>query len=130
MIAAKHREIFVRYETFFSPCSAVKFRADFYCSPAFSKKSGGTWFLAFRHSVRPSVHPSVCPSVLRSPYRSMYLVCATPPTVLFRFFSKLYRCHDYALKICMWFGYNPQINFSHFFRNLNLTGLRADISSL
>ena len=33
---------------------------------------------------------------------------------------KLYRCHDYALKICMWFGYNPQINFSHFFRNLNL----------
>ena len=20
----------------------------------------------------------------------------------------------------MWFGYNPQINFSHFFRNLNL----------
>ena len=23
----------------------------------------------------------------------------------------LYRCFDHALKICMWFGYNPQINF-------------------
>ena len=33
---------------------------------------------------------------------------------------KLYRCCDHALKICMWFGYNPQINFCHFFRNLNL----------
>ena len=33
---------------------------------------------------------------------------------------KLYRHCDHALKICMWFGYNPQINFCHFFRNLNL----------
>ena len=32
-------------------------------SPAFSKKSGGTWFLAFRNSVRPSVRPSFRPSV-------------------------------------------------------------------
>ena len=31
---------------------------------------------------------------------------------------KLYRCCDHALKICMWFGYNPQFNFCHFFRNL------------
>ena len=34
----------------------------------------------------PSFRPSVHPSVLPSPYRSMYLVCATPPTVLFQFF--------------------------------------------
>ena len=30
---------------------------------------------------------------------------------------KLYRCCDHTLKICMWFGYNPQINcllFSQF----------------
>ena len=33
---------------------------------------------------------------------------------------KLYRCLYHALKICMWFGNNPQINFSHLFRNLNL----------
>ena len=33
---------------------------------------------------------------------------------------KLYRCCDHASKICMWFGYNPQINFCHFFHNLNL----------
>ena len=31
-------------------------------SPAFSKKTGGTCFLAFRHSVRPSVRLSVRPS--------------------------------------------------------------------
>ena len=47
-------------------------------------------FPSFRPSVlptvRPSFRPSVRPSVLPSPYRSMYLVCATPPTVLFRFF--------------------------------------------
>ena len=34
---------------------------------------------------------------------------------------KLYRCLDHALKIRMWFGYNPNFNFSHFFRNLNLS---------
>ena len=28
---------------------------------------------------------------------------------------KLYRCLDHALKICMWFGYYPQINFYTFF---------------
>ena len=33
---------------------------------------------------------------------------------------KLYRHCVHALKICMWFGFNPQINFCHFFRNLNL----------
>ena len=38
---------------------------------------------------------------------------------------KLYRCCDHALKICMWFVYNPQINFCHFFRNLNLAIFRA-----
>ena len=38
---------------------------------------------------------------------------------------KLYRCCDHALKICMWFGYNPQTNFCHFFRNLNLAIFRA-----
>ena len=27
---------------------------------------------------------------------------------------------DHALKICMWLGYNPQINFCHFFYNLKL----------
>ena len=36
-----------------------------------------------------------------------------------RIFSKLYKCYKY-LKICMWFGYYPQIIFCHFFRKLNL----------
>ena len=38
---------------------------------------------------------------------------------------KLYRCLDHALKICMSFGYNPQINFSHCFCNLNLVIFRV-----
>ena len=33
---------------------------------------------------------------------------------------KLYRCFCHDLKICMWFGYYPEIIFCHFFCNLNL----------
>ena len=33
---------------------------------------------------------------------------------------KLCRHCDHALKICKWLGYTPQINFCHFFYNLNL----------
>ena len=36
---------------------------------------------------------------------------------------KLHRCFDHGLKTCMWFGYNPQIIFCHFFRNLKLVFL-------
>ena len=28
---------------------------------------------------------------------------------------KLYRCLEYALKMCMWFGYIRQINFDTFY---------------
>ena len=28
---------------------------------------------------------------------------------------------DHTLKICMWFGYNPQINFCHFFSQFELS---------
>ena len=38
---------------------------------------------------------------------------------------KLCRHCDHALKIFMWFGYNPQINFCHSFRNSNLGIFRA-----
>ena len=43
------------------------------------------------------------PCVLNSSYRLI-------PILL-----KLKRCLDDALKVCMWFGYNPQINFFFFF---------------
>ena len=52
--------------------------------------------------------------ILRKYIDSRYLVCATPPTVLCRSF-----CH--GQKMCMWFGYNPQINFYDFFRILNFS---------
>ena len=48
---------------------------------------------------------------------------------------KLYRCFCHDLKICMWFGYHPEIIFCHFFCNLNLvifkcTIMAGDINSL
>ena len=45
------------------------------CPPPFRRKAEGHSFWL-----------SILPSVLPSPYRSMYLMCATPPTVLFRLF--------------------------------------------
>ena len=38
---------------------------------------------------------------------------------------KLHRCFGHGLKTCMWFGYNPQIRFCHFFRNLNIVFFQA-----
>ena len=53
-----------------------------------------------------------------------YLVGATPPTVLYRwFFSNFIGVLVMvwtSLKIWMWFGYFPQIIFCHFFQKLNL----------
>ena len=154
----------------------------FFLSPAFSKKSRGTWFLAFRHSVRPSFRPvlpsfrppigvcTLCAQLLlqfysdsfetsqmfRPCFEDVHVVWILSSDQCFTLFSqfepishfsdilttkvngqwvprvrnssysfiqilfKLYRCLYHALKICTWFGYNPQINFSHFFRNLNL----------
>ena len=37
---------------------------------------------------------------------------------------KLHWCFGHGLKICMWFGYNPQIIFCCFFRKLNLVIFR------
>ena len=36
---------------------------------------------------------------------------------------KLCRHCDHALKICMWLGYTPQINFCHIFYNLKFLNL-------
>ena len=38
---------------------------------------------------------------------------------------KFYRCLDHALKMCMWFEYNPQINFLHLFCSLDFVVFRA-----
>ena len=44
---------------------------------------------------------------------------------LIQILLKLYRHCDHALKICMWLGYTPQINFCHFLSNLNLVIFRT-----
>ena len=43
-----------------------------------------------------------------------YLEYATPSVLRWGFF-KLCRCFCHGLKTIMWFGYNPQVNFYHFF---------------
>ena len=48
------------------------------------------------------------------------LVGATSPTVLWPIFFKLYMCFCHGRKLCIWFGYNPQIKFCHSFRILNV----------
>ena len=42
---------------------------------------------------------------------------------------KLHRCFVHCLKICMWFRYNPQIIFYHFFCKLNLVIFQAILLS-
>ena len=42
------------------------------------------------------------------------LVCLIPPSVFNSDSFETYRCLDDALKICMCFGYNPQVNFDTF----------------
>ena len=76
-------------------------------------------FPSFRLSVRPSVLPSFRPPI-------EYVRCVRNSSYSFTpILLKLYRCLYHPFKICMWFGYNPQINFSLFFRNLNLVIFRA-----
>ena len=95
-----------------------------YCPPPFRRKAEGhSFWLSVRVSVHPSVLPSVRPS-FRPPIE--YVPCVRNSSYSFTLIPlKLYRCFYHPLKICMWFGYNPQINFSHFFCNLNLVIFRA-----
>ena len=58
------------------------------------------------------------PQILWKCVDSGYLVSATPHTILNRSFWNFARfCH--GLEMCMWFGYNPWINFCHFFHLVN-----------
>ena len=47
-----------------------------------------------------------------------YLVDASPPTVIMPIPLKLYRSLVHGLKMCILFGYNPQIIFVTFFTKL------------
>ena len=79
-----------------------------------------------KHYPCPSVRPSVCPSVrpcVRPSVRPSFkwVLCERNSSYNFiPILLKLYRCFCQGLKMCMTFGYNPQINFCHFFHSLNL----------
>ena len=65
-------------------------------------------------SVGPCMRPSVRPSF-------KWVLCERNSSYNFiPILLKLYRCFCQGLKMCMTFGYNPQINFCHFFHSLNL----------
>ena len=49
---------------------------------------------------------------------SGYLVSTTPHTILYQSFRNFARFR-HGLEVCMWFGYNPWINFCHFFHFVN-----------
>ena len=95
-----------------TPTGSIRFVQVYYYGIYNSKKSEET-------SIRLSVVPSAS--------NSRYLVCTTP-TVFFKLYRCFSICHD--LKMCIWFGYTPQINFCHFFfRILNLVIFQARILS-
>ena len=71
-----------------------------------------------RASVRGCVRGSFCASVRPS---FKWVLCEHNSSYNFiPILLKLYRCFCQGLKMCMTFGYNPQINFCHFFHSLNL----------
>ena len=58
------------------------------------------------------------PHILWKCIDSGYIVSATPHIILYRsFWNFAHFLH--GLKMCMWFGYNPCINFCHFFHFAN-----------
>ena len=58
------------------------------------------------------------PPILWKSSDSGYLVSATPHTILYQSLWNFARfCH--CLEICIWFGYNPWINFCHLFHFVN-----------
>ena len=70
-----------------------------YCPPPFRRKAEGHGFwLSIRLSFRPPIG-----------------VCTLCKQLLLQFYSNSFETLQmsfyHALKMCMWFGYNPQINF-------------------
>ena len=69
--------------------------------------------------------PSVFPSFRLFVPLKYYVPCVRNSSYSFMSIHlKLYRCFCHGLKICMLFGYYPEIIFCHFFRSLNLAIFR------
>ena len=60
------------------------------------------------------------PLILWKCIDSGYLVSTTPHTIFILIFLKLCTCFLHGLELCMWFGYNPWINFCLFFHFVNV----------
>ena len=74
--------------------------------------------------------PSFRPSFRLSVPLKYYVPCVRNSSYSFMpIHLKLYRCFCHGLKICMWFGYYPEIIFCHFFPSLNLAIFQAFLLS-
>ena len=90
----------------------------FFIPPPFKECGRALSIAHVRASVSASVHASVCASVRPS---FKWVLCEHNSSYNFiPILLKLYRCFCQGLKMCMTFGYNPRINFCHFFHSLNL----------
>ena len=83
-----------------------------YCRTCFSMGDLGMQF-SVHSSVRPSVHPSTFTLGKTS--------CERNSSYSFvPIFLKLCMCFHHGMRMCMWFGYNCEIIFCHFFLFVNL----------
>ena len=92
---------------------------------SYKKSEGTSYYSAFRgawYVVAPAPAP-------RPASGSRYHVCATSHYSFIPNLLKLCTRFWHGLKMCMWFGYSPEINFCYFFRVLNLATFLAWILS-
>ena len=91
-------------------CNIFSFDATLFMPPPFEECGRALSVAHVRASVRASIRPSF-----------KWVLCERNSSYNFiPILLKLYRCFCQGLKMCMTFGYNPQINFCHFFHSLNL----------
>ena len=69
------------------------------------------------------------PQILRKCIDSGYLVSATPYTVSCLSLCNFAHFFFHGLKVCMWFGFNPAVNFCHFSTLLTLSFVAGETST-
>ena len=89
-------------------CQGLKMCMMFGCNPQIN-------FCHFSHSLNLVIFESTSTKAYRH-----WVSCERNYYSFSFVLLKLYRCLCQGLKMCMMFGCNPQINFCHFFRSLNL----------
>ena len=107
-----------KYPTVISIFGRTKEKYYLFMPPPFVECGRALSVAHVRACVRACIRASFCASVRPS---FKWVLCERNSSCNFiPILLKLYRCFCQGLKMCMTFGYNPQINFCHFFHSLNL----------